>query len=303
MGFKKAPRLFFRGDTENAKNPLGKTAFYNSEKLSITIYVMNRHPKDVLRSLSHELVHHSQNCRGDLGNISASPGYAQSDDHMREMEREAYEVGNMCFRDWEDGIKNTIYYEHLQKGEIKMSTKDWRNKELRTILSEAWGFKFNTLQEFNEFNESGELQAEGEEELEEFADRGGRRKRAKPQGTGARVEPDAPFQKPPTEEDEDEPLKEAGDDTDADVTEEGRSEHDADSTKTDINEDSGAEEGEHYEHSSMHDEDHIKAIRHHLDALEHDEHYDKDHEELEEDKKTDPLKEAIVAILAKHLKG
>jgi hypothetical protein len=77
----------------------------------------------------------------------------------------------------------------------------------------------------------------------------------------------------------------------------------SDSTKTDINEDSGAEEGEHYEHSSMHDEDHIKAIRHHLDALEHDEHYDKDHEELEEDKKTDPLKEAIVAILAKHLKG
>ena len=168
MGFTKAPRLFIRNDNKNAQNPLGKTAFYDPEKKSITIFVTNRHPKDVLRSLSHELVHHTQNCRGDLNNVSSEPGYAQNDDHMREMEREAYEVGNMCFRDWEDSIKSTIYFEHLQKGEKKMSTKDWKNKEITQLLSEAWGFKFNTLDEFNEFNGKGELQAEGEEEeLEE----------------------------------------------------------------------------------------------------------------------------------------
>ena len=40
-------------------------------------------------------------------------GYAQTDEHLREMEREAYEVGNMCFRDWEDSIKSTIYFEHF----------------------------------------------------------------------------------------------------------------------------------------------------------------------------------------------
>ena len=44
-----------------------------------------------------------------------------------------------------------------------MSTKDWKNKELTTLLSEAWGFKFNTLEEFNEFNGNGEVQ---EEEVE-----------------------------------------------------------------------------------------------------------------------------------------
>ena len=71
-------------------------------------------------------------------------GYAQNDDHLRNMEREAYEKGNMCFRDWEDGIKNTIYFEHLQKGESKkMSTKDWKNKELKTLLTENWGFKMD----------------------------------------------------------------------------------------------------------------------------------------------------------------
>ena len=167
LGFEKPPRLFIRNDNKNALNPLGKTAFYDPENKSITIFVTNRHPKDVLRSLSHELVHHTQNCRGDLNNVSSEPGYAQNDDHMREMEREAYEVGNMCFRDWEDGIKNTIYYEHLEKGEKKMSTKDWKNKEITQLLSEAWGFKFNTLDEFNEFNGKGELQAEAEEAEEE----------------------------------------------------------------------------------------------------------------------------------------
>jgi hypothetical protein len=170
MGFTDPPRLFLRSDSKNAKNPLGKTAYYDPTHKSITIYVTGRHPKDIMRSFSHELVHHAQNCRGDFDNVgNMGEGYAQEDEHLREMEREAYETGNMCFRDWEDSIKSTIYFEHLQKGEKKMSTKDWKNKELTQLLSEAWGFKFNTLEEFDEFNGSGELQAEGEEEIEEIA--------------------------------------------------------------------------------------------------------------------------------------
>ena len=161
MGFTRPPKLFLRSDTNNAQNPLGKTAFYDPNNESITLYIDGRHPKDVMRSFSHELVHHAQNCRGDFNNASEmGEGYAQNDEHLREMEREAYEVGNMCFRDWEDGIKSTIYYEHLQKGENKMSTKDWKNKELTTLLSEAWGFKFNSLQEFEEFDGTGEVQEE-----------------------------------------------------------------------------------------------------------------------------------------------
>ena len=168
MGFSQPPKLFLRGDDKNAQNPLGKTAYYDPAQKSITVYVTGRHPKDVMRSISHELVHHAQNCRGEFDKPhQMGDGYAQNDSHMREMEREAYEVGNMCFRDWEDGLKNTIYLEHLQKGEKKMSTKDWKNKEIGTLLSEAWGFKFNSLEEFNEFNGEGELQAEAEEELEE----------------------------------------------------------------------------------------------------------------------------------------
>ena len=106
MGFDRPPRLFLKDDGTNAKNILGKTAQYNPEDMSITLFTTKRHPKDILRSFSHELVHHAQNCRGDFdGGVASEDGYAQNDSHLREMEREAYEQGNLCFRDWEDSIK------------------------------------------------------------------------------------------------------------------------------------------------------------------------------------------------------
>ena len=93
-------------------------------------------------------------------------GYAQNNPHLRAMEFEANSLGSMCLRDFEDGLKKkkTIYYEHLQKGENKMSTKDWKNKEITQLLSEAWGFKFNTLQEFDEFSEGGDIQEVSDQE-------------------------------------------------------------------------------------------------------------------------------------------
>ena len=145
MGFKNPPRLFLKQDAQNAGDPLGKTAFYDPSGMSVTLYITDRHPKDVMRSLSHELVHHTQNCNGqfkDAGEMGE--GYAQNNEHMREMEREAYEMGNLCFRDWEDSIKSTIYFEHLQKGvNNSMSTKEWKNGEINTLLTEKWGFSFN----------------------------------------------------------------------------------------------------------------------------------------------------------------
>ena len=107
MGFNKPPTIFFQSDQGNAQKLLGKTAHYEPATGHITVYVTGRHPKDVLRSLSHELVHHGQNCRGEFGHTpDTAPGYAQADDHMRKMEEEAYKVGNLCFRDWEDNVKS-----------------------------------------------------------------------------------------------------------------------------------------------------------------------------------------------------
>jgi hypothetical protein len=162
MGFKDPPRLFVRRDEQNAGNPLGKTAYYDPSAKSVTIYISGRHPKDVMRSLSHELVHHTQNCNGEFENVGEmGEGYAQNDSHLREMERQAYEIGNLCFRDWEDSVKQTIYFEHLQKGVEKvMSIKKWKNNEIKSLLSEAWGFKMD----LNKLNEDIGLAPEQDEE-------------------------------------------------------------------------------------------------------------------------------------------
>lgn len=165
MGFNRPPKLFLKQDKENAANPMGKTGYYDPASEAITLFVTGRHPKDIMRSLSHELMHHTQNCNGEFDKVSSmgEQGYAQNDPHLRTMEIEAYKA-SIVFRDWEDSCKGTIYYEHLQKGEKQMSTKDWKNKEISTLLSEAWGFKFNSLQEFDEFNGTGEVQEEAVEE-------------------------------------------------------------------------------------------------------------------------------------------
>jgi len=150
MGFDRPPKLFLKQDKENAANPMGKTGYYDPASEAITLFVTGRHPKDIMRSLSHELMHHTQNCNGEFDKVSSmgEQGYAQNDPHMRTMEIEAYKA-SIVFRDWEDSCKGTIYYEHLQKGDNKMSTKDWKNGEIKSLLTESWGFKMD-LSKLNE---------------------------------------------------------------------------------------------------------------------------------------------------------
>jgi hypothetical protein len=91
-------------DNENASKLLGKTAYYNPEAKEITLYTLNRNPKDILRSFSHEMIHHIQNLRGDDMNINTTN--TNSSEQLNKLEEEAYLKGNMTFRNWEDNIKN-----------------------------------------------------------------------------------------------------------------------------------------------------------------------------------------------------
>ena len=100
------PKLVLKQNKENASKTLGRTAYYDPSNLTIALYITGRHPKDVLRSFAHELIHHVQNERGDLHIGDASnPQYAQQDDHLRNMEKEAYLEGNLLMRDFEDNFK------------------------------------------------------------------------------------------------------------------------------------------------------------------------------------------------------
>ena len=91
MGFDIPVTIIFESDLENAKNPIGKTAYYDPANYTVVLYTDGRHPKDVMKSLSHELVHHKQNCNGELSGVTGEQGYAQTEDGHR-IEEEAYSL-------------------------------------------------------------------------------------------------------------------------------------------------------------------------------------------------------------------
>jgi len=110
MNLRPLPKVkFVNDDVENARDFFGKTAYYNPNNRVIVLYTMDRHPKDVMRSYAHEMIHHMQNCDNRLGNITTQNTNEEGD--LPEIEREAYEKGNMMFRGWTDTITEGVIKE------------------------------------------------------------------------------------------------------------------------------------------------------------------------------------------------
>ena len=137
LGFKEPPSLFFQEDPKNAEDTLGRTAHYEPATKKVVVFVTGRHNKDILRSIAHELIHHVQNLRGEFDNDhDTSPGYAQKDSHMRNMEKEAYLLGNLLFRDWEDGLKSKRVQENKEINPVNNNIKELIKNALLEELSE-----------------------------------------------------------------------------------------------------------------------------------------------------------------------
>lgn len=105
MPMKPLPKVkFINDDRENADDFFGKTAYYDPNEQLVVLYTTDRHPKDILRSFAHEMIHHMQNCEGRLTNIDTQN--INEDGYLKELELEAYKSGNELFRGWEDSTKN-----------------------------------------------------------------------------------------------------------------------------------------------------------------------------------------------------
>ena len=103
---------FVDGDSENAREFLGKTAYYNPLTQTIVLYTEGRHPKDIVRSFAHEIIHHIQNLEGRLGNITTTN--TQEDDHLNNIETEANLKGTMTFRNWTDSLNEAIVGDKIE---------------------------------------------------------------------------------------------------------------------------------------------------------------------------------------------
>ena len=111
LQLKTVPKVKLLSDEKNAEKVLGKTAYYDPDTRTINLYITERHQKDILRSFSHEVIHHWQHENEKLQTSKTGrkqgedPEYAQHNPWLRQMEKQAYLLGNILFRDWEDQKK------------------------------------------------------------------------------------------------------------------------------------------------------------------------------------------------------
>ena len=125
---------FVNGDSDNARDFFGKTAYYNPNNNTIVLYTEGRHPKDIVRSFAHEMIHHIQNLENRLGDVSTTN--TMEDDNIDKLEQEANLKGTMTFRNWTDSLNenkqinytnpnfNTEWEEAIRYPEFKEMGKD-----------------------------------------------------------------------------------------------------------------------------------------------------------------------------------
>jgi len=146
LGFNKPVRVFLTKDIQNSRDPLGKTAFYDPQEMHLKLFYVNRHPKDVLRSFAHELMHHKQNCDGRL-NSDVGEGPVDQNENLAKLEEEANKAGFLV-RQWEEQCpeyKKRLYkgIQILNKAEgesdnlVKLQEKKKKKKKLK-IKPNPW---------------------------------------------------------------------------------------------------------------------------------------------------------------------
>jgi len=245
IGFNKPPTMIFDSDPGNQANVLGKTAYYDPSTLEIHVYSDGRHPKDMLRSIAHELIHHRQNLEGRLQvDGYHGEGYYLENKELKKLEHEAMLEGNAFMREYEDTLK--------RKENKEMSLNEWRNNELNQLLMKRFGILKEGEMPMKTDTEDADDDGKTDDKVPAFLKKEGADKN-----------------------DGLEELDEA-------ETSYGHEKADEEEKERVMKEDSGEDEKDHYEDNRMSDDDHIKAIEHHLAALRKDKNYDDDHEELEE---------------------
>jgi hypothetical protein len=131
LDLKSIPKISFRFDHENAKKHLAVTGHFEEGADSVVVYAADRHPKDILRSLAHEMYHHYQKEKGELGGDKTKgtedPNYVVHDDYLRKIEQDAFGYGNIIFRKWEAS----------KKGDGQMEKKPEQKTEKEVEVNEA----------------------------------------------------------------------------------------------------------------------------------------------------------------------
>lgn len=107
---KKLPKVIL-DNTDQGDGVFVYTGYFDPNKKAIRLFIHNRHPKDVLRTLAHELIHKKQDVDGIIDKSGYTGDKITEDKNLVKLEEEAYLKGNMAFRSWTE--------EEQKKGKLK----------------------------------------------------------------------------------------------------------------------------------------------------------------------------------------
>lgn len=100
------------------------TGYYVPTERKIVLFCKDRHPKDILRSFAHEVIHHMQNLEGQEMDFTSIDN-VKDNKELEKLESEAYLKGNIYFRKWTE-------YERQNENSV---IAEWFVKE-KTLLNE-----------------------------------------------------------------------------------------------------------------------------------------------------------------------
>ena len=134
-------------NTEEQDGIFVKTGYYSPDEKKVVVFIDGRHPKDCLRTVCHEFIHHMQNLQNPHKDWGTG-GDLEQDSKLRSIEGEAFLLGNIIFREWTEHIKSK------HNGVVNESTD--RESAFRRIYAK------NTYGTTDDFDEAGFILTNGE---------------------------------------------------------------------------------------------------------------------------------------------
>ena len=116
-GIKLEPLPKIKLNNKDQSGLLIKTGYYDPKTSTIVLFTKDRHPKDILRTFAHELIHHYQNLQGKQIQTVNSNKIIKSAE-LEDFESEAYTKGDLYFRKWTE-----LYEDEINKLSNNETTK------------------------------------------------------------------------------------------------------------------------------------------------------------------------------------
>ena len=82
-----------------------KTGYFDPDRNGIRLFINGRHPKDVLRTLAHELRHWNQQLNGEIEKSGYKGDKISEDENLIKLEKDAFLMGNIAFRMWTEEMQ------------------------------------------------------------------------------------------------------------------------------------------------------------------------------------------------------